>query len=346
MASLGAAIRFVRSHGDHLELAPLAADRLNFGDAWEQHSFRWTVPVTNSGTRSVRIDEIEGSCDCTAIAPQEFELAPGETQELSLTINLSQSDWRDDEQARSFETTLRPRLGAEVNAANPVWVVRGHVLRNPISASPAVIDFGNELIAGTPFSSRESVISLAPGNHFARMEASCVPPDAGRAVLDLIDGEPRRYRLSVTPGETLGRGRFTFSVLISARDETEGRGPVLDLKAVGTVQGDIVAQPEKVRFGARPVGSAGVDQVVLFSHQGRPLKVRIVQESSGVTGTPAPGSEPELQIFDLRQQFSRVGEHWGSMQFEAAYIDNDDPPEIILVETSYYGTEPPREAGP
>lgn len=32
--------------------------------------------------------------------------------------------------------------------------------------------------------------------------------------------------------------------------------------------------------------------------------------------------------------------------FEAAYTDSDDPAELILVETSYYGTEPPREAGP
>lgn len=337
--------RYLQAHNQGGVAASLTADRLDFGDAWEQRAFRWTVPVTNLGTRALHIEEVQGDCDCTAIVPQNFELAPGATQELTLTIDLTQSDWAEDEQARSFESMLKPRLAPEANSESPVWLIRGRVQRNPISASPPLIDFGNELIVGMPFPSRDSIISLAAGNHLTGIEARCVPPEAGRAVLDALDGEPGRYRLKVTPAESLGRGRFSFSVLISALEPAVPRSPVLDVNVVGTVQGDIVAQPDRVMFGARAVGGVGVDYVLLFSHEGRPLRVRIVQESPGVTATPAPGSEPELRVFELRQEFSSVGERWGSVQFEAGYIDSDEPAQLILVETLYHGTQPPREAG-
>jgi hypothetical protein len=319
----------------------LVAERLDLGEVWEQRVFRWTVPITNRGSGTLRIEQVEGNCTCTAIVPQEFELAPGETQELVLTINLSQDHWGDGESQRPFEVALKARVSGWLNEQS-VWLVHGRVQRNPIHVSPAVLDFGTDLIVGAPFPSRELTVFLPQGDGLSNIEAECVPPEAGNARLRET-GRPGEFRVDVTPAPVLPRGRFIFSVMISAEGGGKSAAPVKEVVAVGTVQGDIGAEPARIQFGARVVGASAADQVVLFSRQGRPLTVRVAQQSAGVSATLLPDAESQLQVFKILQQFVSVGEHSDTVQFDVGYVDTGEPREIVLVETSYYGTAPSSE---
>src|SRR5262245_9179640 len=69
-----------------LVVAPRALD---FGEVWENGAFGWVLPVTNPGPDSVRVEDIRTSCGCVVGQPRMFDLRPGETRDVRLTINLT-----------------------------------------------------------------------------------------------------------------------------------------------------------------------------------------------------------------------------------------------------------------
>src|SRR5687768_14033297 len=62
----------------------LEADRadLNCGEVWEDPDYVRPVKVTNRSDREVRVTNMTGGCECTAVEPKAFTLAPGQSIQL------------------------------------------------------------------------------------------------------------------------------------------------------------------------------------------------------------------------------------------------------------------------
>src|SRR5688572_2314170 len=65
------------------------ADRLDFGEVWEDQRLGWVVPLTNTGSAPVRVGAVRTSCGCTAATPTAFRIDPGQTHPLRLAIDLT-----------------------------------------------------------------------------------------------------------------------------------------------------------------------------------------------------------------------------------------------------------------
>ena len=169
------------------------------------------------------------------------------------------------------------------------------------------------------------------------LHAVSEPPDAALIELEPVEGSLTDFRLRITPSETLRAGRFSFSVRISAQHTDLRPGPSREVTAVGTIRGDIEAQPSVVMFGARPVDEVAADRIVVRSRSRRPLHVRLLQSDPTLQVKRIGGTDAAALVFELQQRFSQQGERWGSVQFAVQYRDEDDPLETVVVETYYYG---------
>ena len=67
----------------------VARSELNFGSQWQSRRFPWSFEIANASEETLRIDRVVASCACTKVSPGQFELEPGGTQLVSLTINLA-----------------------------------------------------------------------------------------------------------------------------------------------------------------------------------------------------------------------------------------------------------------
>lgn len=63
-------------------------DRLNFGETNEQPTFRWIVPITNTESTDVTIEQFHQSCSCTRIVPETLRIPAKQTREVEVTLDL------------------------------------------------------------------------------------------------------------------------------------------------------------------------------------------------------------------------------------------------------------------
>ncbi|MCH8045203.1 MAG: DUF1573 domain-containing protein, partial [Planctomycetes bacterium] len=132
-----------------LEVDP---EHLDFGEVWVQDKFQWTLPITNTSSEPVEVLEFRSSCNCLSIEPKTLVLAPGETSDVHLTLDLTT---RNPEQAakasRRFSVRIAPIITGGL-AQYTGWEIQGQV-RSVFTVVPLPIEFGRELVRGTPFPS-------------------------------------------------------------------------------------------------------------------------------------------------------------------------------------------------
>jgi hypothetical protein len=69
----------------------VAAKYLDFGEAWEDLHFQWTVPVENKSNKKIHIEKMATSCDCVATEVSNVLIPVGETRKITFTLDLSAS---------------------------------------------------------------------------------------------------------------------------------------------------------------------------------------------------------------------------------------------------------------
>ena len=120
-----------------LRLAPLDVkrERLNFGKVTAQSRFLWTIPITNRSSDIVRIEDIKSSCHCTSIEPRSFSLAPGDTGEITLTLDLRAGSLNEAEMlTRPFTIELLPIVEG-FEEGDMIWHVNGDIV-NRLKSNP------------------------------------------------------------------------------------------------------------------------------------------------------------------------------------------------------------------
>lgn len=67
----------------------VAAEHLNFGEAWENLYFEWLLPIENRHNQDVQIERLYLSCTCLKADPSELVIPAGRTREVRLTLDLT-----------------------------------------------------------------------------------------------------------------------------------------------------------------------------------------------------------------------------------------------------------------
>jgi hypothetical protein len=89
---------------------------LDFGEVWETDRFSWTLPIQNRGQTDIHITSFGGSCSCAEVSPNNVVIAPGETREVHLTLDLTPSKkWNPSDEPRVFEAEISPKFENPAN---------------------------------------------------------------------------------------------------------------------------------------------------------------------------------------------------------------------------------------
>jgi hypothetical protein len=165
------------------------AGKLDFGTAWEDGQFAYSVPVENRGGTTVEVEDIRASCQCYDVAPKQFTLAPGQTQTVSFKLALRPAPGTPRAEAGyPFAAGLTPKIkGATTRFRDGEWVVRGTV-KPWVTPEAAVVRFGRQSVKAQPLAPR--TLTVRPLTPLGSLEAVCHSPHftaAARPLDDIVD---------------------------------------------------------------------------------------------------------------------------------------------------------------
>lgn len=113
---------------------------LDVGSVWASGEVRHSLPIVNSGGKVQRIIGFRTSCSCTSIEPSQLVLAPGESAEITVTIDLRPPTLSvAQERQWEFAVSFSPIMESETDRP-PEWTLSGTAM-NAVSL-PARFDIG------------------------------------------------------------------------------------------------------------------------------------------------------------------------------------------------------------
>lgn len=308
----------------------IPADRLHFGQTWQNISFPWDLPIENPGTERIVIERFSTSCQCLSLEPTTLTLAPGERATLRLSLDLTRF-LRGTGEVKDFGVKIVPHIQGSVNL-EPGWTIEGRV-RDCLSLPIATVDFGYELVQGESFPSRPLKV-LA---HAMVKELSAVNNQKAFTVKAVHNNE-REFELQITPQAGVGVGYFASEIEIEAILSDGTRSTAARAGVKGMVRRPVGFVPEALHLGIRTVGDFVMESVALRSLKGQRFSVvdvRTVSLDTQVTPTFTTTAEPAAQ-FTIKTLITHEGPHKDELLFTVRR-EMDDTPMTIPLLVSYHG---------
>ena len=305
-------------------------DRLNFGEVWEDERYGWIVPITNIYRETIHIEDISTSCTCVVAAPRSFTLAPGETREVRLTLNLLPKSGEATNAARTFSTNITFTTKSQVLApARETLVLSGRV-RPVLELRPREPSFGEapELIQPPP----PMTFAVAPAlrlktltaiSETAGFDASVLPPDSEN---------PSELIVRVTPTTTKPAGPLTATVRLEPLGPNGEPLPSRRVIVRGRVASDLVVDPPQVSAGGHAVGDRVEETLTVSSRTGRKFTI----EKVNAHGEGLSVERSATGVVRVKQTVTRAGEMNGSV--EIVVRPAGDEPVTVTVPVIGYGT--------
>jgi hypothetical protein len=268
-----------KSDGRAALLVP-SNDKTDFGEAWEDQRFAWTVPLTNTSPVAVRVLDVSASCTCVSIEPRSFVVPPGATRDLKLILDLTPKPTETPGTARAFaaELTLVTATRDVPPAAERV-TVKGTV-RPVLDVQPRDPSFGTRSDRIQP--PLPTVFTVVPACHLETLTAECDTP--GFTAIARPVPNSSALAVTVTPTRPIDAGAFAVDVRLVPTIRGATNLPVRRVKVLGTVTPDVTADPPQVVAGARRVGERVEEVVSVASLTGRAVAVEgATAEGDGVT---------------------------------------------------------------
>ncbi len=194
------------------------AARLDLGRQAPLERVEWTLPITNQSATPWAV-RLEASCECTALEPREFELAPGETRQVALAIDLEANSEQELEQLeRQVELRITPfvrradaAVGQGAEQALPPWTLRA-LVEQVYRFEPKYLSLISDRIEGRYSApERAEVLCLLPVHDF---RAEC-DERWGIATVASVAGRPNAFQVDVSLNPALAAGDHEFVVLLS-----------------------------------------------------------------------------------------------------------------------------------
>ncbi|MGM0487047.1 MAG: DUF1573 domain-containing protein [Planctomycetota bacterium] len=169
--------------------APLAIETkyLDFGDVGVHDRFRHVVPIRNRAAKEVRVLDIVASCSCVDTSPRQFSIAPGQTVNVTLVVNLRFGEPRRVQlPERDFST--RFKAVTDDKTARTTCSLSGTGM-TPYAIEPSTHDWGSIIKeeAVTPLSvSSRSGVPLHGLDTGTRMDATGLSRGGSRSPLQPV----------------------------------------------------------------------------------------------------------------------------------------------------------------
>jgi hypothetical protein len=311
---------------------------LDFGEVWEQNRFRWTIPIQNTTSHAIEIDDIRTSCNCTSVEPNSLVVPGNGTVELHLTIDLATADELATKPSASpFSISVLPRVRG-FETSGDVWIVKGTVRKLFSSITPSVFDYGEQSV----FEDWPTKTSVVRCERFVNKVVVACDPQLATVSVRPLQNDPHTFEVSVTPSRRERSGDVDFPVLLQAigMDGTQFSGR--SIRLFGRVVADVLSEPSEVRFTPAAVGTVLEDSVFFSSRKQRSF--RVVSATSDDDNTTISTQEEQSAgncVFRIKHRISKVGESWSSVRFA---VTSDDAPaqQLVNVNVFAYGLKPAR----
>jgi len=308
---------------------------LDFGSAWEGSRVTWKIPIKNTGSKTLQIADLKPTCNCTSVRPRAFTLEPGQAQEIELELVLD--NWRKlpgNGNQKLFEARLIPQFE---NAKNrePGWTIFGEVKDLITNNLPATLHFGDDLIVGQPFS------PLKISSFFAvPVESLEVEIDRNYAQAK-VTGGPTKYEIEIVPNAALPVGLTRFELELKPHRKSENLPPK-KLQVHAVIHQRIEPLPDKLTFGALPIGQSATQAVVLKSRKGEAFKIGSWQVKNNQFSVEP--LEAVADVFNQRWEFkvsAKIAASGNQTSYVVFQAELEDGSRIeVTCSVSYYGTSP------
>ncbi|HEY9870739.1 MAG TPA: DUF1573 domain-containing protein [Candidatus Obscuribacterales bacterium] len=305
--------------------------RLDLGEVWENKDFRWTLPITNSSHTAIDILDVYTSCGCAQIQPRAFTLAPGETKELDLSLDLS---LRPDAGAvREFSLQVVPQV-QNAPPSDQGWVIRGR-LKRAFSFVPAEVDFGEVLIGDESATTR--AIRVTPNLQVGHLAVTCQPPLA----ITSIKQSPNRanaFDIMLTLPKDIRPGPFQFVLAVQAVPPEGQMSAFGYIPVTGTAVEEIQILPPSLLLAVRPLDECIEETIVLTSRTGKEFSVKGLHSQSPDTQVRPIGTifRSSRQAFRITQRIARPGRHSTQVVFDIA-LSGESTNRRVTLPIIYYG---------
>lgn len=307
---------------------------LDFGEVWEDADFHWKLPIRNVTAQVIEILDFVTSCTCVSLRPRSFSLAPGETKEVEMSLDLTPR-LRLPQGQEVFEASLLPKIKGALPRTQG-WLLRGRV-RELLKFNPPAAAFG-DLIRGQTVPSIlvkiETSLPLRKLSTEGKENHVCV---------SVVQKEPRRFELSVIPADTLPAGPFRLEVPLQPSGEDGKMLPAKELIVMGIMHEDVEPTPSPLILGAVPIGQTAKETIVLKSITGKSFKVEKIQPlSNDLRVDLIEKGDRKEPMFVVSQKGTTVGDQWTEALFRVQ-IENQ-PSRDISLRIFYFGQEKAQKA--
>lgn len=314
----------------------VAEQYLDLGQVWEDSTFPWTLPVENRTDHDIEIQKVTASCNCLLVDVQPVVIPAGQTVPVQLILDLTK---RVPEPAGSkgynYEVRVAPQFKGSVLGQRE-WILRGRV-EKALAVDPAIVDFDDPLIRGRPFPKR--TVSVTCGPRAKELIAECAPR-FGAVKLTALQDKPGRFELTVSPAKDLPAGSFQFVVTLRGQTQ-EGKRFSVAVAVTGRVREEFYFLPERVVFGARPLGETAEEIVTLQSPHGTKIKILGFEGlSDSITIGSAPGNGSRTLVFRVSQKIMRLGDQTTRVRCRIQKEGAGQPEDAVLL-IDYHGIKKP-----
>jgi hypothetical protein len=309
---------------------------LDFGEEWEDPEFVHSVTLTNRTERDVRVTGMSGGCECTAVEPQAFCVAPGGAQQLRVKIDLTHRfPYQFGFDRRELAVMIRPTF-ADRGLAAEGWTVRG-VVKSRVSIDGRELAFGDLCGQGESATRAMKVTAHVP---LAKLEAAC-PIDVAQVSVIAAKRRPGGYDVRVTPNPELPLGPFRFEVALTATTPDGTKHRCVAFGVAGEMRSPVRITPEPVLLGEHLVGSIAEAVVsVRFPVAGWSVD-RVETERTDTNVTLLPDSLNAQPSYRIAQAISKPGD--GTCQVRFVCRKPTGQLETVPATVRWFGETRPKE---
>ena len=185
-------------------------DALDVGEVWETPRLVVRLRVHNDAATPRVVEKWTGGCGCTTVEPKTLSLRPGESAEVTVTIDLTDRAPRNRGVARwPLAIHLQPVFAGDRDPSAG-WTIAGTVL-NLLNVPVGRLDILDGCVSGGP--PRGRTFHVTAQKPLARVEADL---DSSYGSVRVEPAGPDRWAVTVTPSPQLPAGPFEFRVPIRA----------------------------------------------------------------------------------------------------------------------------------
>jgi hypothetical protein len=279
---------------------------LDFGEVLERDTFSWILPVTNCSEHEVHIVDIQSSCACVSVEPKEVTIAPRQTTDVQLTLDLIKSKGNESvAHIRDCEIQLMPVIAGQTRKENG-WILRGRV-RSLFTLTPPVLDYWDGVNIGAPYPTKR--VTIQGNEPLTDIVVKCDSSQFKTTLLqDGADGQ--KWELEVSPADTLSPGYFSGSITVQGITADRSCRTTKTIPVAGVVHSDVQVFPSKVTFGFKRIGDSDSQRLTVSSKSGNSFEIDRLETSSADLSICVADSAPTgCKLLRLTQRCTDSGQH-------------------------------------